>query len=151
MPLHAVAYVSDAIEGIETSDIDQILQAAVGFNKVAGVTGVLMFDGQRFLQYFEGPEDGVDSVFQRVFNARIHTNLRELARGPVDARHFPRWTMASAAVDPTALARIADAPWQGFQSRPVAGGDTLVGFGCLLAAWTGVSGELEPAAVTLGS
>ena len=52
MPLHAVAYVSDAIEGIETSDIDQILQAAVGFNKVAGVTGVLMFDGQRFLQYF---------------------------------------------------------------------------------------------------
>jgi hypothetical protein len=59
--------------------------------------------------------------------------------------------MASAAVDPTALARIADAPWQGFQSRPVAGGDTLVGFGYLLAAWTGVSGELEPAAVTLGS
>jgi len=36
MPLHAVAYVSDAIEGIETSDIDQILRAAMGFNKVAG-------------------------------------------------------------------------------------------------------------------
>ena len=71
MPLHAVAYVSDAVDGIETSDIDQILRAASGFNKVAGVTGVLMFDGRRFLQYFEGPEDGVDSVFQRVVQATL--------------------------------------------------------------------------------
>jgi len=151
MPLHAVAYVSDAVDGIETSDIDQILRAAMSFNKVAGVTGVLMFDGQRFLQYFEGPEDGVDSVFQRVFNARIHANLRELARGPIGARHFPRWTMASAAVEADALARISDVPWQGFQARVPDDGNTLAGFGCLLAAWTGVSGELEPAAVTLGS
>jgi len=151
MPLHAVAYVSDAVDGIETSDIDQILRAASGFNKVAGVTGVLMFDGRRFMQYFEGPEDGVDSVFQRVFNARIHTNLRELARGSVGARHFPRWTMASAAVEPEALARIIDAPWHGFLAVLPAVGDAPTGFGCLLAAWTGVSGELEPAAVTLGS
>ena len=151
MPLHAVAYVSDAIDGIETSDIDQILRAAMGFNKVAGVTGVLMFDGRCFLQYFEGPEDGVDSVFQRVFNARIHTNLRELARGLVETRHFPCWTMASAAVEPDALARIVEAPWQGFQQRCSEPDDMPAGFGRLLEAWTGVSGELEPAAVTLGS
>jgi hypothetical protein len=86
-----------------------------------------------------------------VFNARIHTNLRELARGSVGARHFPRWTMASAAVEPEALARIIDAPWHGFLAVLPAVGDAPTGFGCLLAAWTGVSGELEPAAVTLGS
>ncbi|MCS4279526.1 BLUF domain-containing protein [Stenotrophomonas rhizophila] len=151
MPLHAVAYVSDAIEGIETSDIDQILRAAMGFNKVAGVTGVLMFDGRRFLQYFEGPEDGVDSVFQRVLNARIHQGLRELARDKVEVRHFARWTMASAAVEPDALARLIDLPWEGFALRLSVDGTSPTGFAALLDAWTGVSGELEPAAVTLGS
>ncbi|MET0807932.1 MAG: BLUF domain-containing protein [Pseudoxanthomonas sp.] len=151
MPLHAVAYVSDAIEGIETSDIDQILRAATGFNKVAGVTGVLMFDGRRFLQYFEGPEDGVDSVFQRVLNARIHQGLRELARGEVGARHFARWKMASAAVEPDALARVIHLPWEDFALRSSVDAAAPTGFAALLDAWTGVSGELEPAAVTLGS
>ncbi len=151
MPLHAVAYVSDAIEGIETSDIDQILRAAMGFNKVAGVTGVLMFDGRRFLQYFEGPEDGVDSVFQRVLNARIHQGLRELARGEVSVRHFACWTMASAAVEPDALSRLVDAGWEGFALTSSVDGNSRTGFAALLDAWTGVSGELEPAAVTLGS
>lgn len=56
MPLRAIAYTSVAFEGIQASDIDRILAAATSFNKVAGVTGVLMFDGTRFLQYFEGPK-----------------------------------------------------------------------------------------------
>lgn len=151
MPLHAVAYVSDAIEGIETADLDQLLRAALGFNKVAGVTGVLMFDGRRFLQYFEGPEDGVESVFQRVLNARIHQGLRELARGEVRSRHFACWTMASAAIEPAALAALVEVPWEGFALTLASDGTTRTGFAALLDAWTGETGEREPAAVTLGS
>ena len=78
MALHAFAYVSEAVEGIDGSDIDRILAAASSFNKVTGVTGVLMFDGQRFLQYLEGPDDGVASVEQRVLNARSHGSARRI-------------------------------------------------------------------------
>lgn len=151
MPLRAIAYVSDAIEGINVSDIDRILGAATSFNRVAGVTGVLMFDGAHFLQYFEGPEDGVNSVFQRILNARSHRHLRELARGPVPVRHFPRWTMASASVDAQVLTCIVDHAWHGFTAAPPVNGQPRVGFARLLELWTGVSGELEPAALTLGS
>ncbi|MCC7635607.1 BLUF domain-containing protein [Stenotrophomonas rhizophila] len=151
MPLRAIAYVSDAIEGIQASDIDRILVAASSFNKVAGVTGVLMFDGARFLQYFEGPEDGVDSVYQRVLNARSHRHLHELARGPVATRHFPRWTMASAAVDADVLDGMTATPWEGFVAAAPVDGQRRIGFARLLEVWTGVTGELEPAAVTLGS
>lgn len=151
MPLRAIAYTSVAFEGIEASDIDRILAAATSFNKVAGVTGVLMFDGTRFLQYFEGPEDGVDSVYQRVLNARSHLFLRELARGSVHARCFPRWTMASAAIEPQVLTGMIDTPWDAFNPTAPADGPGRVGFARLLDLWTGVSGELEPAAVMLGS
>ncbi|WP_312236319.1 BLUF domain-containing protein [Stenotrophomonas sp.] len=151
MPLRAIAYTSVAFEGIQASDIDRILMAASSFNKVAGVTGVLMFDGTRFLQYFEGPEDGVDSVYQRVVNARSHLYLRELARGAVATRHFPRWTMASAAIEPVVLTGMIERPWEDFSVAAPAHDQGPVGFARLLELWTGVSGELEPAAVMLGS
>lgn len=151
MTLHAFAYVSDAVEGIGAADIDRILAAASSFNRVAGVTGVLMFDGRRFLQYLEGPDDGVASVAQRVINARSHGQIRELARGEVATRHFPRWTMASARIESEVMRAIVEAQWNGFTADAPEEGQRRVGFARLLELWTGVSGELEPAAVTLGS
>ncbi len=154
MPLHAVAYVSDAMAGIGSADLDRLLQAALGFNRVAGVTAVLVFDGARFLQYFEGPEDGVDSVYQRVLNARLHGNLRELAHCSVAARRFPRWTMASTAVEPALLDAMLVGRWDDCATlacADAAGDGACTGFAALRAVWTGEHGELEPAAVTLGS
>lgn len=151
MPLCAVAYVSEVVDAVRSADLDPILRDAVGFNKVAGVTGVLVFDGQRFLQYFEGPGDGVDSVYQRVLNARTHHNVRELARGRIGTRQFPCWTMATAAVDAAALSRMLVGPWQGFARLPADAAGQHVGFARLLQTWTGADGELEPPAVMLGA
>ena len=50
MSLHAIAYASEARADLQTTDLDRLLADATAFNRVAGVTGVLMFDGSRFLQ-----------------------------------------------------------------------------------------------------
>jgi len=151
MALRAFAYVSEAVEGIEGADIDRILVEASSFNRVAGVTGVLMFDGRRFLQYLEGPDDGVAPVEQRVINARSHQRMRELARGDVATRYFPRWTIASARIEAEVMDAIVDVEWNGFAAAAPMDGQRRIGFARLLEVWTGVSGELEPAALTLGS
>jgi len=148
MALHAFAYVSTASEGLEVPDLDALLADATTFNRMAGVTGVLMFDGRRFLQYIEGPRDGVASVHARILNARRHGSITELAAGGLQARWFPRWTMANRMIEPGALASIVAAPWHGFGDDPQWPGH---GFALLLRAWTGGHGELEPAAVSLGS
>jgi len=49
------------------------------------------------------------------------------------------------------VSAIVDAEWLGFSASPPVEGQRRVGFARLLELWTGVSGELEPAAVTLGS
>ncbi len=151
MSLRAVAYVSEAVEGLGGADIDRILADAAAHNRMAGVTSVLMFDGVRFLQYLEGPDDGMRSVYPRVLNARSHHHLRQLAKGEVPTRQFPRWTMASARIDADVLADIADPPWDGFTAAAPVTGERRIGFARLLELWTGVSGELEPAALSLGS
>ncbi|HEA4090889.1 TPA: BLUF domain-containing protein [Stenotrophomonas maltophilia] len=147
MSLHAIAYTSEARADLQATDLDRLLADATAFNRVAGVTGVtgvLMFDGARFLQHLEGPEDGIDSVFQRILNARSHGQLKVLCRAPVVQRVFPRWSMGTRRIEPELLAQIADAAWPGF----LLGSG---GFERLLQAWTGADGELEPAAVALGS
>lgn len=148
MSLSAVAYVSEAAEGI---DIDHILRDAYAHNRMAGVTSVLMFDGVRFLQYLEGPDDGLRSAYSRVLNARSHHHLRVLAEGQVPIRQFPRWAATSASIDAEALAAIADIPWDGFIAAVPDEGQRRVGFARLLELWTGASGEREPAALSLGS
>ncbi|WP_369038547.1 BLUF domain-containing protein [Stenotrophomonas maltophilia] len=148
MPLHAYAYVSTAMEGLDLSALDALLADATAFNRMAGVTGVLMFDGSRFLQYIEGPRDGLASVQARIVNARRHGSITPLAAGPIESRRFPRWTMGNRQVEPGVLASIAAAPWQGFNLETACPGE---GFSLLLRAWTGDHGELEPAAVSLGS
>ncbi|WP_329953466.1 BLUF domain-containing protein [Stenotrophomonas sepilia] len=144
MSLHAIAYASEARADLQTTDLDRLLADATAFNRVAGVTGVLMFDGSRFLQYLEGPEDGIDSVYQRIANARSHGQLKVLCRASVAQRAFPRWSMGTRRIEAELLVQIVDASWPGF----VLG---CGGFERLLQAWTGADGELEPAAVALGS
>jgi len=84
------------------------------FNESVDVTGVLLFDGTRFLQYLEGPESGVSAAYTRILAADSHNGLVELNRGRVGRRQFPHWRMHSVRVDELALGKIAISDWTGF-------------------------------------
>ena len=113
MPIRAVAYVSEALD-LDAREIDQIVTNAAAFNLQAGVTGVLLFDGIRFLQYIEGPEDGLGIALQRVYGATSHENVIELNRGRVGRRQFPYWSMHWIRADQMDLGNVAISDWTGF-------------------------------------
>ena len=69
MPLRAIAYVSRALPDLSARRLQALVDDAARFNKMAGVTGVLLHDGGRFLQYLEGPPDGIGSVYERILQA----------------------------------------------------------------------------------
>lgn len=124
MPIRAVVYVSGAGEGIagdklglSNGKLDQIVDNAARFNRNAGVTGVLLFDGERFLQYLEGPEDGLSVAYSRVLGASSHNGIVELQRGRVGQRRLPFWPMKWLPVEPDELRRLARADWTRFNQR----------------------------------
>lgn len=124
MPIRAVVYVSGAGGepagdrlGLSTGKLDQIVDDAARFNRNAGVTGVLLFDGERFLQYLEGPEDGLSVVYSRVLGARSHNSVVELQRGRVGQRRLPFWPMKWLPVEPAELRRLTHADWIRFNQR----------------------------------
>ncbi|HFK2920101.1 TPA: BLUF domain-containing protein [Stenotrophomonas maltophilia] len=121
MPIRAVAYVSEAGPavvgdplGLGSGKLDVLVDDASRFNRSAGVTGVLLFDGTRFLQYMEGPEDGLRVAYSRVVGASSHAGLIELQRGRVGSRRLPFWPMRWLPTQPEQLKNLACADWSGF-------------------------------------
>lgn len=128
MPIRAVVYVSSASEeiagdklGLSNGKLDQIVDEAARFNRKAGVTGVLLFDGERFFQYMEGPEDGLSVAYSRVLGASSHNGVVELQRGRVGQRRLPFWPMKWLPVEPEELKRVAHADWTRFNHHGDAG------------------------------
>lgn len=125
MPIRAVAYVSTASSVIAESEaleigslkLDALVEDGARFNRQAGVTGVLLFDGKRFFQYMEGPEDGLSIAFGRVLAASSHHDVVELQRGLVGRRLLPLWPMRWLPTDRAQISELASANWAGFKQR----------------------------------
>ena len=115
-PIHVLLYQSSAVRGMTAADLHAIRAASHAWNAACGVTGLLVYGeiarlpglpGQ-FVQWLEGPEAEVRTLFRRIARDRRHTDLTMLADGPAarvagaDARLFPAWTRA--------VKRLADVP-----------------------------------------
>lgn len=114
MPLRAVGYMSQARQPWNREDLDALVQRAAAFNLEVGVTGVLLFDGVSFLQYIEGPEEGVRLAYKRILSSAFHSEIVELGRGIVGSRLLPYWSMHWLLADPSQLLSVARADWTGF-------------------------------------
>lgn len=115
MPIRALVYTSQVAPNLGVDQVDDLARDAARFNVQAGVTGVLLFDGVRFLQYIEGPEDGVSVVYARIITATSHFDLREIAQGPVVRRFCPYWAMRWLPTDQSEIDFISLGDWSGFR------------------------------------
>ncbi|WP_285311349.1 BLUF domain-containing protein [Stenotrophomonas maltophilia] len=115
MPLQSIAYASKASSDVSAEQVERLTRDAARFNVEAGVTGVLLFDGQRFVQYFEGPEDGVEAVYGRVLAATSHREIVELGRGRASIRRFPYWAMRLVPVVSDDLRDLIRQDWDGLR------------------------------------
>lgn len=109
--LRAVAYRSVAVPGIDAPRLERIVHGAQRFNRMAGVTGAMLFDGARFLQYIEGPEDGIEGAIGRIRASNDHARLHVLGDSVIETRRFPAWDMSCLMQPNTVLDRLFVAPW----------------------------------------
>lgn len=117
-------YTSQVAPNLGVDQVDDLARDAARFNLQAGVTGVLLFDGVRFLQYIEGPEDGVSVAYARIITATSHFDLREIAQGPVVGRGCPYWSMRWVPADQSEIDFISLGDWSGFRRGSTGGACT---------------------------
>lgn len=91
--LHSLVYVSSATRTPQETDLQHLLQRARERNLQCGVTGVLLFDDGNFMQYIEGPPDGLAEVYRHIERDPLHSGIIELCRQVSGVRLFKDWLM----------------------------------------------------------
>lgn len=110
--MQQLLYISTVRRGhADTIDAASILAASRRNNAAAGITGLLLYDGKRFLQVLEGDDREVGLVFERIRDDPRHHAIVILSRRAIETREFGAWAMAyqRPGVDAAAtIARVAE-------------------------------------------
>ncbi|USI72074.1 BLUF domain-containing protein [Sphingomonas morindae] len=93
-----LTYISTARRGIEPAEIEAILAASRRNNRRDGITGMLLFDGLRFLQALEGPPGAVVEAYARIRADARHRACVQLHSDTIASRAFGAWDMAWQAI-----------------------------------------------------
>ncbi|AMB47245.1 BLUF domain-containing protein [Methylobacterium sp. AMS5] len=88
--------------------IRSILAASRANNARIDVTGALMFNAGCFAQVLEGPEDAVETTFERIQQDERHGEVSLLAFEAVETRLFTDWSMAYVGASQADAARYGD-------------------------------------------
>lgn len=93
-PLSRLVYASRASAPFSPKDLYRLVTSAQARNRTEGVTGLLIYDQGRFLQWLEGPADGVDRVWCSVRRDQRHEAISLLDRSTNSVRTFGDSAMA---------------------------------------------------------
>ena len=98
--LHQFAYYSTLSDGFGASCVGAVIKAARAFNATHGITGVLLFDGERFCQYIEGEPQTLQRLVDRIRQDPRHKDVVTLLHAPLaGGRRYPHWSMAFSDVE----------------------------------------------------
>lgn len=92
--LFQLTYISTAREDVGVVECESILEAARSRNADRGVTGLLLYNGKRFLQVLEGGEQAVRDIYALIEQDPRHHALVVVGEGATPEREFSGWAMA---------------------------------------------------------
>ena len=103
-----IIYCSRSDIDFSPEELVELLELARERNAQAGVSGMLLYSNQSFLQLLEGDPEALASTYVRITADDRHSRLRMLMNADVEVRLFPDWTMGFTHVDDDELADELD-------------------------------------------
>ena len=86
-------YASRTSEAFKAEGLSAILKKSTINNPSVGVTGVLCFSGEVFLQVLEGGRSQVSALYNRIAGDPRHRDVVMLSYEEIDERSFAGWAM----------------------------------------------------------
>ena len=95
-----LVYRSRAVRAMSPPELHALTSVAQARNGREAITGLMLYDRNRFYQWLEGPADGVERVMSSIRNDPRHTDIEVLDKQPVEQRIFADWSMKLATPGP---------------------------------------------------
>ncbi|WP_380805995.1 BLUF domain-containing protein [Sphingobium tyrosinilyticum] len=89
--------------------VRDIVNISISRNRSLGVTGALLFTGQRFSQYLEGSPVAIAELKESILRDSCHEDVRTIASGPYDVRRFLTWSLAYAGPSRFVASKVEEA------------------------------------------
>jgi hypothetical protein len=93
MYLVRLIYASRPITEATPEMVKQIIAAAQQNNPALGITGILCFNAEYFLQCLEGDRKSVNELYTKILNDERHTDTALLHYEEIYERDFSEWSM----------------------------------------------------------
>jgi len=106
-------YASRPAAPLTTAVVDSILAQSRAHNPRLGITGVLCYSQDLFLQVLEGSRDAVCELYNTIVRDERHDHVRILSYEEIAERRFGNWTMGHVdvtTVNPSLLLKYAELP-----------------------------------------
>lgn len=106
-------YASCAVASLTTENVDSILEESRSHNVPHGITGMLCFSNDLFIQVLEGSRKNVSDVYNRIVKDKRHSDIQLLIFEEIAERRFGNWTMGQvnlARVNPSLLLKYSETP-----------------------------------------
>lgn len=91
--LRSVTYISRATQPMSEVALSQLGLEAARLNALDGITGLLVFNGERFCQTIEGSAEAIANLVARLRRDRRHTDFEIVADEQAKDRRFRSWDM----------------------------------------------------------
>lgn len=92
--MHQIVYTSLASNWLDERELDSLRDVSAQRNAACAVTGLLLYDGIRFLQALEGAECDVRQIMERITIDRRHSCIIYLSDQETRSRQFGTWSMS---------------------------------------------------------
>lgn len=93
MTLRSLTYTSLARLDLDEDDLARIHESARHLNALDGITGLLVFNGTRFLQIVEGTSEALDDLIDRLRRDDRHSAVEIRDDRKVERKSFLDWSM----------------------------------------------------------
>lgn len=117
-PVRKIIYASRSARPATRDVLRDILTVSRARNIESGVTGLLLYSGESFLQLIEGDDEAVTATFGRIQADARHCDIRVLADEAEPVRAYPEWDMAFAHLEEEQL--VTDLDLDCSPGRPLA-------------------------------
>lgn len=92
--LERLVYRSRSTSDIGSLALFNLLTEARKKNELLDITGHLIFDGEFFTQWIEGPSSSLESLWNSLLKDDRHDQIMLISRTPIEQRRFSEWSMA---------------------------------------------------------
>ena len=115
-------YASRAAAPLTASVVESILAQSRQHNPRLGITGILCYSNDLFLQVLEGGRDEVCELYNTIVRDDRHTNVRILTYEEISERRFGNWTMGTSISPPSIRRCCSSTPSCRCSTRSIARG-----------------------------